>query len=103
MSDPNSPLEQARDSVAMLEISMTSARADLAMAICNEIKKTTQEMGEKLAPLEALVKELPVRPSLDDSERKRTAAKLIDEIRNNLLELQGAVVKSQSGWQKDAR
>jgi hypothetical protein len=96
-------LEDARDSVAMLELSMKSARADLALAICDDSKQTLTEVGDKLEPLKALFKELPTRASLDNTERRRKAMKTVEELQGQIQGLKELLVAIQKDWQKDAR
>jgi len=96
-------LDQARAKQAAAQQELTEANAELALAICGEIKRVAEEVKNTLSPLQALIKEMPLRQSLDNSDRRRRANQLTVAIEEHLAELKTLATAVQTGWQEDAK
>jgi len=96
-------LDQARAKQAAAQQELTEANAELALAVCGEIKRVTEEVRNTLNPLQALIKGMPLRQSLDNFDRRRRANQLTVRIDEALAELNTLATAIQADWQEDAK
>lgn len=96
-------LENARADMEKATATIDGARAELALAICDEAKQTVTSVVAQIEPLEALLKGLPAQGSLDNSARKRLVAKTTTEILLSLKDLRATLVTIQEDWQEGAQ